>query len=243
MTEARIDDLLDRLVAPFEPRPDGWDDVLARAGRARRRYVLVAALAVALLVVPTAVALRGEITSLFEGTPAPPAVSNTFEGGNRVADMATQKGFGDRFPHADVSKAHGVLEIQTVYGPQELWAAPNDQGGTCWFWDFANDEPVDPARAQPGSGSCDDGEHHSDGHSGSIATSIGWELAHPAVSTLFGRVDVSADRAVVQLGDGSTRTLPVVEGAFLASLDKGARLEHITAYDGDDQVATWTEPD
>jgi hypothetical protein len=238
MTEARIDDLLDGLVAPFEPRPDGWDDVLARAGRTRRRYVLVAAAAVALLLVPTAVALRGEITSLFEGTPAPPAVSNTFEGGNRIADLATQKGFGDRFPHADVSRAHGVLEIQTVYGPQDLWAAPNDRGGTCWFWDFANDEPTEPGGAQPGSGACDNG-----GHRASIGTSIGWELAHPAISTLFGLVDVRADRVVVRLQDGSTRTLPVVEGAFLASLDKGARLEHITAYDGDDQVATWTAPD
>jgi hypothetical protein len=37
--------------------------------------------------------------------------------------------------------------------------------------------------------------------------------------------------------------VPVVEGAFLASLDKGARLEHITAYDGDDQVAMWSAPD
>jgi hypothetical protein len=237
MTEARIDELLDELVAPFPARPDGWDDVLARAGRTRRRYVLVAAAAAALLVVPTAVALRGEITSLFEGTPAPPAVSNTFEGGNRMADLSTRKGFGDRFPHADVSKAHGVLEIQTVYGPQDLWAAPNDQGGTCWFWDFANDEPSDPSGAQPGSGTCDDG-----GRRSSIAPSIAWELPHPAVSTLFGLVDVHADRVVVELTDGSTRTLPVVEGAFLASLDRGARLEHITAYDGDEQVATFTRP-
>ena len=64
MTEARIDDLLDGLVPPFEPRPDGWDDVLARARGTRRRYVLAAAAAAALLIVPTAVALRGEITNL-----------------------------------------------------------------------------------------------------------------------------------------------------------------------------------
>jgi len=25
--------------------------------------------------------------------------------------------------------------------------------------------------------------------------------------------------------------------------DKGAKLDHITAYDGDEQVATWTAPD
>jgi hypothetical protein len=197
----------------------------------------VAAAALALLLVPTAVALRGEITSLFEGTPAPPAVSNTFEGGNRMADLAAQKGMGARFPHADVSRAHGVLRIQTIYGPQEVWAAPNDHGGTCYFVDYANDEPGKPGGAQPGSGACDDGEQ-----SRSISTGIGWELRHPAVSTLFGVAGVSADRVVVQLKDGSTRTLPVVEGAFLASLDRGAKLDHVTAYDGDDQVATWTAP-
>lgn len=238
MTEARIDDLLDRLVAPFEPRPDGWDDVLARAGRARRRYALVAAAAFALLLVPTAVALRGEVTSLFQGTPAPPAVSNTFEGGNRMADLAAQKGMGARFPHADVSQAHGVLQIQTIYGPQDVWAAPNDHGGTCYFVDYANDKPTEPGGAQPGGGTCDSGEQDA-----TINTSLGWELAHPEVSTLFGLVRTQADRVVVRLKEGSTRTLPVVEGAFLASLDKGAKLDHITAYDGDDQVATWTAPD
>jgi hypothetical protein len=237
MTETPIDDLLDELVAPFGPRPDGWDDVLARAGRARRRYALVAAAAVALLLVPTAVALRGEVTSLFQGTPAPPAVSNTFEGGNRIADLAAQKGMGARFPHADVSRAHGVLQIQTIYGPQDVWAAPNDHGGTCYFVDYANDEPTEPG-AQPGGGSCDSGEQDA-----TIGTSLGWELAHPDVSTLFGLVRTQADRVVVRLKDGSTRTLPVVEGAFLASLDKGAKLDHITAYDGNDEVATWIAPD
>lgn len=236
MTEARIDDLLDGLVPPFEPRPDGWDDVLARAGRTRRRYVLVAAAAVALLVVPTAVALRGEITSLFQGTPAPPAVSTIFAFGNHMADMATQKGFGDRFPHADVSEAHGVLEVQTPDGPERVWAAPNDHGGNCWFVDFANDPA--PNGVQPGFGECDYGEQDA-----SISAGVLWQESHAALSTLFGHVRTQADRVVVRLQDGSTRTLPVVESVFLASLDEGARLEHITAYDGDEQVATWSAPD
>jgi hypothetical protein len=238
MTETRIDDLLDGLVTPFGPRPDGWEDVLARAGRARRRYALVAAAAFALLLVPTAVALRGEVTSLFQGTPAPPAVSNTFEGGNRMADLAAQKGMGARFPHADVSQAHGVLQILTIYGPQDVWAAPNDHGGTCYFVDYANDKPTEPGGAQGGTGTCDSGEQDA-----TISPSLGWELAHPDVSTLFGLVQTQADRVVVRLKDGSTRTLPVAEGAFLASLDKDAKLDHVTAYDGDDQVATWIAPD
>ncbi|MFL5923323.1 MAG: hypothetical protein ACJ74S_05070 [Gaiellaceae bacterium] len=235
MTETRIDELLDQHVPPFESRSDGWADVLGRARRSLRRYALAVAVVLAIVVVPTGIALGGEISSLFRGTPAPPPVSTSFEAGNRVADMATQKGFGDRFPHVDVSRAHGVLEIQTIYGPQDVWAAPNDQGGTCWFVDFANDPA--PNGSQPGSGTCDTGEHDR-----SIAPSIGWELPHPDVSTLFGLVDVQADRVVVVLKDGSIHTLPVDEGAFLASLDKGAQLDRITAYDGDDQVATFEPP-
>jgi hypothetical protein len=50
---------------------------------------------------------------------------------------------------------------------------------------------------------------------------------------------VKADRVVVELEDGSARTLPVVERVILASLDKDAQLRQITAYEGDRQVTTW----
>jgi hypothetical protein len=153
MTGSRIDELLDEHVPAFEPRLDGWEDVLARASTTRRRYAALAVAALALLLVPTAFALRERIADLFQGTPAPPAVSTSFEANNKVADMATQKGFGDRFPHADVSRAHGVIEIQTPDGPQDLWAAPNDKGGTCYFVDWANDAPG-PDGQQFGFGGC-----------------------------------------------------------------------------------------
>jgi hypothetical protein len=228
-----IDHLLDELVEPFELRPDGWDDVLARSRRARRRYVLAVAAAAALLLVPTAVALRGEITGLFQGTPAPPAVSTSFESSNRMADYATQRGFGDRFPHADVSRAHGVLEVQTSDGPEDVWAAPDDQGGQCWWVDFAND-PAGPG-GKYGYGLCDTNPPDAP----DIEPGLTWLEPHPSLMTLFGLVHVQADRVVVRLKDGSTLTLPVVEGAFLASVDKGAQLDHVAAYDGDEQVATW----
>jgi hypothetical protein len=235
VSEARIDDLLDELVAPFEARADGWADVLQRTHRTRRRYALLGAALVALLLVPTAVALRGQIANLFQGTPAPPSVSTSFESNNRIADMATQKGFGDRFPHADVSKAHGVIEVQTSEGPEDLWAAPNDQGGNCWWVDFAND-PEGPG-GKLGFGTCD--TNHL---SAAIEPGVTWVEQHPTLATLMGLVHVNADRVVVRLKDGTTVTLPVVEGAFLASLDKGAQLHHITAYKGDDEVASWEAP-
>ena len=231
MTDTHIDDLLDELVPAFEPRTDGWEDVLARAHTTRRRYALLAVAALALLLVPTAVALRGRIADLFQGTPAPPAVSTSFEANNKVADMATQKGFGARFPHADVSQAHGVIEIQTADGPQDLWSAPNDQGGTCYFVDWANDAPG-PDGQQFGFGGCSQSSPPSSGIGwGSI-----WSYAHPDLLTVYGRVYAPAARVHVQVADGSTLTLPVAEDYFLGSLPNGVKVEGITAYDDSGNV-------
>jgi hypothetical protein len=226
MTESRIDDLLDEHVPAFAPRSDGWEDVLARADTARRRYAALAIVALALLLVPTAVALRGQIADLFQGTPAPSTVSTSFEGINRVADMAIREGFSRRFSHADVSKAHGVIEIQTLDGPQDLWAAPNGQGGDCWFIDFAND----PAQSsgQTGFGGC---EVSAPPPSNIRIEGPVWWATHPSLSTFDGRVYVDAETVQLMLADGSAVNLPVVEGFFLGSLDKGAKVSEVTAYD------------
>jgi len=71
-----------------------------------------------------------------------------------------------------------------------------------------------------------------------------WQESHASLSTLFGLVRVQADRVVVQLKNGSIRTLPVVEGAFIASFDRSDvdQLDRVTAYDGDDQVGAWESP-
>jgi hypothetical protein len=226
MTESRIDELLDEHVPAFEPRSDGWEDVLARAHTTRRRYAALAVVALALLLVPTAVALRGRIADLFQGTPAPPAVSTSFESFNRFADASIRNGFARQAPHADVSKAHGVIEIQTAEGPQDLWAAPNDQGGLCWFIDFANDPPV--GNAQPGFGSCGAATPPP---SNIVFDGPGWTLAHPSLYTVDGRVYDDAATVQLTLAHGSATTLPVVEGFFLGSLDKGAKVTQVTAYD------------
>jgi hypothetical protein len=225
MTETRIDELLDELVPAIEPRSDGWDDVLARANTTRRRYAALAVAALALLLVPTAVALRGQIADLFQGTPAPPAISTSFEANNKIADMATQKGFVEKFPHADVSEAHGVVEIQTADGPQDLWVAPNDQGGKCWFVDWV-DDPTGPG-GQFGFGGCDP----SPAPVSNINWGSVWVDPHPDLLTVWGHVFVPAGRVDVRLVDGQALTLPVVEGGFLGSLPKGTEIKGITAYD------------
>jgi len=45
------------------------------------------------------------------------------------------------------------------------------------------------------------------------------------------------------LADGSTRTLPVIEGLFLGSLDKDAKVTQVVAYDKNGtKVAQLTRP-
>jgi hypothetical protein len=238
MTETRIDELLDQLVPAIEPRSGGWEDVLARAHKTRRRYAALAVAVLALLLVPTAVALRGQIADLFQGTPAPPAVSTSFEGFNRPPDAAIRDGFARQFPHADVSKAHGVIEVQTADGPQDLWAAPNDQGGVCWFIDFANDQPS--GNGQPGYGACDSSRPPAPDI---LLEGPSWMLSHPSLSTVDGRVYTDAGTVQLTLADGSTRTLPVIEGLFLGSLDEGAQVTRVVAYDKNGtEVAQLTRP-
>jgi len=260
MSDASIDHLLDELVAPFEPWPGGWDDVLGRAHRTRRRYALIAATVAALLLVPTAVALRGRIAELFQGTPAPPAVASSFEANNRVADLATQNGFYSGFPHAEVSQAHGVLEVETGDGHEDLWVAPSDRGGQCYFVDFANDPPV--RGRQYGFGGCYPtprglvlgvasqvwvagppqewpGSSTAPAHEPLIDWGAVWVAPHPALRTLWGHVSVPADSVEVLLSDGSLSRLPVVEGFFLASLSRDVTVREIRAYDASGtEVAT-----
>src|SRR5438132_6103380 len=243
-----IEDLLNEIVAPFEDRSGGWNDVLSRARRARRRYALIAAAVSALVLVPTSVRRRGELSDRSQGPPAPPAVSTWF------ADQLTQKGFATKFPHADVARAHGVLEVETSDGPEDLWVAPDDQGGQCWFIDFA-DDPPGPG-GQYGFGGCypvPQGLTLGTTRHGTYvvidprlrvpATDVDWGAVwislHPALQTLWGRVRVPAARVEADLADGSTLRLPVVESFFLASLSKNTRVTQIRAYDASGaQVAT-----
>jgi hypothetical protein len=242
-----IDRMLEDLVPPFEARGDGWEDVLHRARRTRRRYAVITVAVAALLLVPAGLALR----AVFQGTPAPPAVQTWF------ADALTQKGFGNRFPHADVSQAHGVLEVQTPDGLEDLWVAPNDQNGACWFIDFAEDPPGPDG--QYGFGGCYPFASFALGRSREGAYGVLWPSTfrrlqsgidwgavwihlHPTLQTLWGRLTVAATRVEVDLANGSTLHLPVVESFFLASLSQDDRVTEIRAYDDSGAVVATGRP-
>jgi len=210
---------------------------LARRRRSRRSRLVLGIAAAALVVVPTALAFGGKIVDLFEGTPAPPEVSTTFTALNKMADYSLQQGFAWKIPHSDVSKAHGVIEIQTADGLEDLWAAPSDQGGNCYFIDFANDPPG--PNGKYGFGGCDP----SPPPASNINWGDVWVAPHPDLLTVWGSVFVDAANVQVTLDDGSTLNLPVVERLFLGSVPKGAKVEKVAAFDAaGDQVAEWTRP-
>jgi hypothetical protein len=222
--------------------PDNPRQRPTRHGLRRLRPLLVTAVVVAALA-GAGVAIAAGLGA-FEGTPAPPEISTNFSFYNKMADYAVQQGFSGMNVHADVSKAHGVIEIQTADGPEDLWVAPNDQGGQCWFIDFAND-PVGSSGGMPGGGGCD-----------RPATTMGpinpegpdWTYEHPSLLTVDGSVSVDAATVRITFHDGSTLTLPVVEHWFLGSLarpaqDGDAKLAEVQAFDADgNQVADWTPP-
>jgi hypothetical protein len=206
----------------------------------RRPRLLIAVATAALIVVPAAVAVGGRIIDLFDGAPPPPAVTVVYETGNRNADAQIKAGVADHFPKADVSKLHGVIEIQTADGPQDLWAAPNDSGGQCIFVDFANDPAT--ASGKAGNGTCDSTTSIA-ALASKIDVSQFWMLAHPDVSTAYGRVYVPAASVKLRLADASTVTARVVESFFLVSLKRDDKFAKVTAYDASGtQVAEWMPP-
>jgi len=207
----------------------------------RRSRLALALAVVALLAVPTAVAFGGKIVDLFRGTPAPAEISTNFAGFNRMADkladFSTRQGFALTMPHADVSKAHGVIEIETPDGPQDLWAAPSDQGGNCYFIDWVDDPSS--ATGKLGIGGCDP----SPAPVSKINWGQVWFRPHPDLVTVWGSVFVDAATVKVVLESGSVLTLPIVERLFLGSLAKGEKVVKVTALDTSGKaVARWTKP-
>jgi hypothetical protein len=232
MTDVHLDSLLDELVAA-EPR-ERWNDVRSRARRSRRRYATVVATLAVLVLTPATWAA----VDAFEGTPAPPDVSTSFTRLNSLANRAIQQGIAGRWPEADASKARGVIEIQTADGPEDIWSAPSNQGGRCYFIDWANDPPEQDG-TKYGFGGCPP----SPPPASKISWGDVWIVGHPALMTISGTVDADATTVQVALGGGSTLTLPVVEHLFLGSAPKDTQVDKVTAFDADGNVvASSTKP-
>jgi hypothetical protein len=225
------------LVLPGIPREDPRQ---RRARQGFHRPVVAVALVVAALAGAGVAVAAG--LGAFEGTPAPPEITSDLNVPKQIIADATKQGMAQAFPQADVSRAHGVIEIQTPDGPQDLWAAPNDQGGQCFFIDYAND-PVGSSGGKPGTGGCTPDTY---GDSKIVADGPEWSFDHPDLLTIYGSVEADAATVKIALQDGSTLTAPVAEHFYLASIPKpatpgDAKLERVTAFDAaGNQVASWT---
>jgi hypothetical protein len=195
-------------------------------GLGSRPAITGVALVLALVVAPVAIAFSRHIVDFFEGTPAPDAVRAAFDASNRAADAAVRKGFAAKFPNVDIRQAHGVVETQTADGPADLWAAPNDQGGQCWFIDFANDQPIGNGQ-QPGSGGCDPAVPPGS----KITWGEFWVVHHSHLVTIYGHLSANAASLKLTLADGSASTIPIVDRFFLTTLSRDARIVDLSAYD------------
>ena len=221
--DAYLDHLLDELIA-VEPREE-WQDVLARARRSRRRYLAAFVVAAALLLAPAAWA----VAQAFEGKPAPQSIKSTLRENNKMtAQMAkalqrqnpTAAKRLRQQPKAIVSKTHGVIQVQTTDGPIDLWAAPATDGGTCYFVGWQSDlhkmqaagnstcAPATASRSNKGSSA----------HNLNLST---WgDYHHRNYNIIQGYAYDDATTVRVALSNGSTQTLPVVEGLFLGALQQ-----------------------
>ncbi len=232
MSDVYLDGLLNELV-PAEPL-ERWDDVVQRARRSQRRYTLLV-VAIAVLVLPpvTWAAVR-----TFEGTPAPPPVRHTFTYSNQ-ARGAFERQFARVAPQADASKAHGVLQVHTAYGPVDLWAAPATDGRVCFLLGAEADRLPGPNGLQLGS---EEGCIPRSGPPRPLVASVSGESGpHGSYTVLWGYAKGPVTTVRVRLSNGRTITLPVIEHFFLAN-PKGAEPTLITGRDAHGNVIeTWKE--
>jgi hypothetical protein len=235
MTDAIIDDLLDELVPAVEPLPD-WAGVVRRARRSRRRHVAIAVFATALIVVPTALAVGGNVLDWFHGKPATPEVKQQFVKFDAqmqaFAKFSAKQGFHRKAPIAIASKAHGVIALRVDGAKIYLWAAPERGGGACSLAQVMLDTGHTLS-----SSSCD--EQALSPRTLRYSTMGAQEL--PAGNLLTGRA-IGAGSVVVHLSDRSTLRLPVVEGFFVGLIPLHTHPLEIESFAGSKRLARFVYP-
>lgn len=201
-----IRELLERQIplrADVSPR---WSDVLRRAGHAstaapsrrrRRRLVLVAGvLAVVVVAVPTAVALRATILAFVRAEHAPARVERSF--------AQLEEGSPLLRPGVIAGETRKVLEAPNPgRSPAVLWVAPTISGGFCW-----QVEDPDSGFSAGGCGRREGGRMHA-------AVPYAQELRDGAPAGVFAAVSGRVrDRAIVRLelrhADGYRLEIPIV---------------------------------
>ena len=215
MNETYLEDLFDQLVT-VKPRP-AWNDVLARARRSRRRYSGLVALVALFVLVPSAWA----VARAFDAPP-PPTVQSEAAAWNKFAPQAVAYAEANGWPNpgqygttADLSKLHGLLQVQTPYGPLDAWGAPSSNGGLCYFLAYEADLAPESRPTEGSGGGCS----QPGGPAKNSAIEI--DSDRPAVYLTYGHTDAAnAASAQVTLKVGEdvrVKTGPVVDGFYLAA--------------------------
>jgi hypothetical protein len=202
-----------------------WRDVVrkVRPNRTRRRAVLVL-IALAVVVVPTAISFGADLRGLFFGKPAPAPVKQTFADGNamrqqmaRFLKQQKRTEHGQIPPKVDPTLAHGVVAVHTRYGFLYLWAAPAADGRQCWLVGFAQNQH---GRRATGGGSCDGTEPPAS----KIVWSYGWSISEPALDVLNGHLYVDARAVKVSFPGREPKLVPVTHRFFLAAFPRATRV-------------------
>lgn len=173
------------------------------------------------------------IAQAFEGKPAPPSVKfrfgHTIVGAHSLRELIA---LAEREPKAVVSKAHGVIQLQTKYGGIDLWAAPA-RGGKCFLiaWQRRGYPAINVG--------CYPATPHAAG--GSFVPNLIWTSGdgalHRNYNVVSGRAYGGATSLRVTLSNRTTETLPVVEGLFLGAWKQSVhsrqppKIVALTAYD------------
>lgn len=248
MAAAQTDALLERLRAGEirAPALTISDPSILRPGRSRalrwrrsRSLALAGVLAAAAVVVATAFGAANRLVGLFEGTPAPPLVQKNFIRWHAMANARNyalaQAGLAADAPTVDSSQAHGVLTLQIGDGAAYLWAAPRTDGGECWLLQFGDAQT--PDGTANGASACSARSTSPQITDGTYITAL-----HPSLRILLGHA-AGAASVDLQLAEGTSTTLQVVEDYFLAALDTNVKVTKITAYDANGaELATTTTP-
>jgi hypothetical protein len=250
-----LTDLLDQVVT-VEPLP-AWGDVLTRARRSRRRYGALAALVALFVLVPAAWA----IDNAFYGSPPPPEAQSAVAFWNKYAPQAEAYAEAHGWPNpqqygttADLSKLHGLFQVQTPYGPLDVWGAPSSNGGLCWTMDYQADLTRAPGvMSEPGGGGgCS--------QPGGLANNYGIEVdsGYPSVYLTSGYTDnanAASAQETIKVGEKVlTKTGPVVDGLYAIAFPRDPTTtdawdsanigpEKVVTYDANgNEVETWQNP-
>lgn len=145
-----LDERFEQFLAPAPGQQD-WRDVLERARALeapRRRRILVAALvALAVVLIPTAVALRGKVEiSFWSSERAPGPIMRSFE--------ATDHGWPNQMRRIGVvgAESRKIADVRRAGIHRVLWVAPTVRGDFCWLLEIVPAPAGSTSRG--GSGGC-----------------------------------------------------------------------------------------